>query len=74
MIVNSPVPEQIKLIVDEIDLKNNGISIEEIKFNPQKINFLLKELSPDLINYSQIITYNFKVFYITFYLKDNITL
>lgn len=73
MIVNSPKPNQIKLIVDEIDLKNNGISIEELKFNPNKINLLLKNLSPNLINYSQIITYNFKVFYINFYLKNNTT-
>lgn len=74
MIINSQTSNCIKLTVDENDLEKSGISLIELKCKPQIINkLLLKTLNIPLalVKNSQIITYNFKVFNIQFFLNQN---
>jgi hypothetical protein len=68
MIITSIASNCYHLIVDENDLKNNKISLIELISNPKHTNILISKLikntTPDTISYSNIYTYNFKIFHI----------
>ena len=69
MVITTPTSNNINLIADETDFKNNEISLKELISNPQKTNNFIEKL---LLNYSKdlklnsysIFTHNFKIFYI----------
>lgn len=76
MVITTPTSNNINLIADETDFKNNEISLKELISNPQKTNNFIEKL---LLNYSKdlklnsysIFTHNFKIFYIKIILNNN---
>lgn len=62
MIINTIENKKIKIMLDEIDLKNYGINKKEFISNSKKTSSIIKKLINDDFTQYNICTYNFQIF------------